>query len=126
MVRRLHLERPRHRRILHSPRRFEMWVILVLAVLLLVPAASVSAAPYTFTPIAVSNGTFDPFGFGTPALNNAGVVVFNATLNDGNFTDGIFRSSGGPITTIAIENGFARFGTPSINTSGQVGFEASL
>lgn len=97
-----------------------------LALILSGVGAHPSAAQYTFTRIARGGDTFDfdPFGFEAPVLNNTGLVAFNATLNDG--TRGIFRSDGGAVTPIAVENGFSRFGSPSINTSGEVAFEASL
>jgi hypothetical protein len=89
--------------------------------------ATSSLAQYTFRPIALSNGTFDPFGFDAPVLNNSGQVAFNATLADLDFTTGIFRSDGASLVPIALRGEtFSRFGSPTINDAGQVGFEASF
>lgn len=103
--------------------RFFSFLITAISTCL-APSPHAQAQTYVFQPIALSDSTFDPFGFGAPVLNNGGFVAFNGTFTDG--TTGIFRSNGSSLITIAVENGFSRFGDPTINNAGQVGFEASL
>lgn len=97
---------------------------LVLATVLAAAAGAAQAAvDYRFTPLALSGTDFDPFGFGAPVLNNAGLAAFGAVLADG--SNALLASSGTP-TTVADETLFRRFGNPTINGAGQIGFEASL
>ncbi len=70
---------------------------------------------------------FNFFGRSNP-INDEGTVAFLASVGfvDENFVEGIFTSSGGPITTIADTTGsFLRFdSSPAINNEGTVAFEA--
>lgn len=83
------------------------------------------------------NGLFS--GFFTPALNESGQVAFSAQLNVGASPTGVYRGSGGSLTTIARQGQPApalgggsngTFGTmagfSAINDSGQVLFNAGL
>jgi hypothetical protein len=109
-----------------AARRLGTW-LLVLLVLPALPLAAVRAEPpvqYTFRPIVRSGSTFDPFGFGSPVINNAGDVAFTATLADG--TNVVYLSHSGSRTLVASEDDFRRFGDVTINDAGQVGFEATL
>jgi hypothetical protein len=65
--------------------------------------------------------------FGTPAINDNGIVAFKGSQSD--VGNGIFIGSvsGNPITTIADSKGsFANFNSLSINNKGTVAFSASL
>jgi hypothetical protein len=82
-----------------------------------------------FTRIALSGPFFDPFGFGVPALNSAGLVAFDGARPDPDpfgfdpFS-AIFLFSGGAVTPI-IEGDFptiASLGDPSLNNVGEVAF----
>jgi hypothetical protein len=96
---------------------------LALAVLAAVAAAP-AHAQYAFTPVALSVDGFDPFAFGTPALNAGGAVAFTAGMDR---LTSVFRYDAGSLTTIAsTRSAFTRFGDVSINTAGQVGFEGSF
>ena len=83
-------------------------------------------ADYTFTPIADSAGPFSDFGsVSSPSLNGEGTVGFFAVLDNG--TSGVFKGSGGNITTIGINSdpfGFLRTVYPVINDAGMVAFLA--
>jgi hypothetical protein len=63
-----------------------------------------------------------------PQLNDEGVVVFNAFLDD--LGSAIVTGAGGPLTIVADTAGpfafFDTFGGPSINDGGEVAFGASL
>jgi hypothetical protein len=86
------------------------------------------AQTYTFTKIVdTANTSFDPFGFGAPAINDAGQVAFKATDVNTN-VQGIFRGSGGPLTPIADNAGSLNFigRLPSINNAGEVAFAATV
>ncbi len=86
------------------------------------------AQTYTFTRIVDSNTSdFDPFSFGLPALNDAGQVAFKAD-DEKTFVSGIFRGTGGPLTTIADNAGSLGFigNLPSINNGGDVSFAARV
>lgn len=100
----------------------------VLALAVCVAAAGVGrplAAQYTFAAVARSGDGFDPFGFGRPALNDAGSVAFTATNADG--VTFVLRYDGGVLTPIASTAAtYSRFGDVSINGAGQVGFEGSF
>ena len=88
----------------------------------------VRAQTYTFTKIVDTATTpFDPFGFGAPAINDAGQVAFKATDASTN-VQGIFRGSGGPLTPIADNSGSLNFigRLPSINNAGDVAFAATV
>ena len=77
------------------------------------------------TTIATQGSTYSAFGL-WPAINNSGLVVFNANRTAGN--PGIFTSDGiGPTTNIngTLTGNFTTdLGVPSINDSGQVAFVA--
>ncbi len=101
-------------------------ITTLLAVLCCASAAA--AQTYTFTRIVDSNTSdFDPFGFGSPAINDAGQVAFKAT-DENTFVQGIFRGTGGPLTTIADSSGPLNFigRLPSINNAGDVSFAATV
>lgn len=90
--------------------------------------AAVGAQVYQFDIVIDSErDAFDAFGFGCPAMNEAGEIAFPGVLST-TFQSGIFRSAGGAITTIALDNG--QFGSlsvsPSINNLGDVAFAAFL
>ena len=102
------------------------------AAIAVIVVATVSLAArgqtYTFTRIVDSANTdFDPFGFGSPAINDTGQVVFKATDANTN-VQGIFRGSGGPLTTIVDNAGSLGFvgNLPSINNSADVSFAATV
>lgn len=103
-------------------------VLTGIALFSMVALGSVSARAqtYTFTRIADSSTLFDPFGFTAPSLNNNGEVAFRGQSIGGE--SGIFRGSGGALTTIALDTtGFNFLGRfPSINDSGAVAFAATL
>ncbi|MBM3888560.1 MAG: PEP-CTERM sorting domain-containing protein [Verrucomicrobia bacterium] len=75
------------------------------------------AANYSFTRIADDTGSFASFGF-EPSINNSGAVAFSAMLDSG-VDYGIYRGSGGPVTTIATGGAYM---DPSINNAGTVAF----
>ena len=95
--------------------------------------AAVSGSPargqtYTFTRIVdTATTTFDPFGFGAPAINDAGQVAFKATDANTN-VQSILRGSGGALTPIADNTGSINFlgRLPSINNAGEVAFAATV
>ncbi|HEX5068110.1 MAG TPA: choice-of-anchor tandem repeat NxxGxxAF-containing protein [Myxococcota bacterium] len=75
-------------------------------------------------------GTF--FSFHRKDLNDAGELVFEATLSS-TFDNGLFRISDGQITVVAAEGMpvpdgsgevWGEFGTPTINTHGDIAFHA--
>ncbi len=92
-----------------------------------VNAAVAAANGYRFT-IVVDNDRdgFDAFGFGCPAMNEAGVIAFHG-IRAFSFASGIFRS-GPRLTAIALDEGqFGFIGVnPSINNRGDVSFAASV
>lgn len=97
----------------------------------LVPAIAAAQAvadpvPYTFIKIADSAGPLASFT-GYPDVNDAGVVVFRATLDAGGQI--IATGTGGALTTVIQSGGgpisfSALGGAPVINSSGAVGFWA--
>src|SRR5215216_6385564 len=109
--------------------------MLVALALLLGPAATARAAPFTFTNVADSvRDDFNPNSFTCASLNNRGDVAFRAgrTSPDGlNSFDGIYRANaGGTLTTIAEDPNRTKFGflgnNPSMNDVGEVSFAANL
>ena len=103
------------------PRTMRYWLAATLAVC----SAPALAADYTFEALAISGGTIDPFGFGTPVLNNAGIAAFGVGRVGGRHA--VVRAGIGGWTVIADDRvRFARFGGVSVNDAGQVGFEASF
>lgn len=59
------------------------------------------------------------------SLNDSDTVAFTGTLANG--VEGVFTSSGGPITTVADSTGpFRTFMEPSINAAGRVAFRARM
>ncbi|HVH17104.1 MAG TPA: choice-of-anchor tandem repeat NxxGxxAF-containing protein [Myxococcota bacterium] len=75
-------------------------------------------------------GTF--FSFARKDLNDAGELVFEATLSS-TFDNGLFRISNGQITVVAAEGMpvpdgsgelWGEFGTPTINSHGDIAFHA--
>jgi streptogramin lyase len=96
--------------------------LTLLAPLLSLPQ-NAGAVDYTFTKIADTSGEFDAFG-GEPAINNKGEVSFHGEFDAGG--EGIFKGSGGPITTIVNSNtfGFNFGGISSINDNGEVAFRS--
>ena len=103
-------------------------VLAAITVLVLPRAAGAGGTPYSFTKIVDSTTTtFDPFGFGSPSLNDAGQVAFKATDIDTNVS-GIYRGSGGPLTPIADNAGSLNFigNLPSIGNNGDVSFAATV
>lgn len=97
------------------------------------PAAQAQSTQYSFTRIADTAGPLSGFN-PRVALNNAGTIAFQATLDAGG--QAIFTSTGagGQLTTIAASiaatspNSPYRdlFGSPSINNNGTVAFAAQL
>jgi hypothetical protein len=73
--------------------------------------------------------------FEHPALNDAGQVVFGATLGGGSASAGLFLDSGSGPVALALDGdaapdsggaAFVDFLVPSLNTSGQVAFLSNL
>jgi len=88
-----------------------------------------SAVEYRYTTIADStNPQFSIFGFnGTPALNNAGTVVFGSALTGGG--QGIFAGNGRELTTVVDTSGHftaLSFEELSVNSAGTVAFRGDL
>jgi hypothetical protein len=108
-------------------RRLAVAAIAGGAVLAAASAAYAGAVNVTFADVADTAGQ-DFTGFSTfPTINNAGAVAFEASRTG--FGQGIFRSQGGALTTIASGVGgvFGNFGmSPAINSGGVVAFFASL
>ena len=103
-------------------------VIAIVALCIMLPAGAAGAQTYTFTRIVDSENTpFDPFEFGAPAINDSAQVAFKA-VDEKTFVSGIFRGSGGPLTTIADSAGPLNFigRLPSINNAGDVAFAATV
>jgi hypothetical protein len=125
------------------------------ALVVLATACCVRAAvPIHFDTIALSGaaGTALGFGpglgpgvdfsdFGSPSINNAGQVAFNAAFLDaqGKFNTGVFRAAAADPTELIARSGnsspgpnlgadvnFSIFGSPVINVAGDVGFSATL
>lgn len=110
--------------------RLRLTVQTAVISLLLSFAASgeAGATAFTFTKITDTQGRFS--NFASPSINNKGTVAFKAGLDEGG--EGIFTSSGGPITTITTTRNFATtsseplgFSEPSINNSDTVAFTAA-
>jgi hypothetical protein len=85
--------------------------------------------PYTFTPIAATDGRFLDFAPYVASLTDEGVVAFQATLAEGH--SGVFTGDGGAITDIATSlsadapaQAFASH--PDINRAGTVTVYATL
>jgi len=78
------------------------------------------------TPVVTDAGVGGFADFGSrPAINAAGVVAFEAELDNGN--SGIYKGSGGAATLIASDAGpFNAFGAPAINASGTVAFYSAF
>jgi hypothetical protein len=92
-----------------------------------------SADAFTLTKIADNSGILSRFPTAEPAINDSGVVAFDASLKAGG--EGIFIGNGGALTPIVDTSGiFSSFvnsdlGTRSvvdINNSGTVAFHANL
>jgi len=99
--------------------------IFTFAAVLGLSAAAPAEAAYTFQKIADTAGTFEALG--TPSINANGQVAFTASLDSG--AEGVFATSGGPLTTVASSSGqFNTFGLGdvSINAAGAVAFYAEL
>lgn len=73
--------------------------------------------------------------FGNPVLNNNGQTAFRVLLTFGSSTEGVYRSSDGTLTPIAIQGQsatgtgagtFASFSSPVLNASGQTAFVANI
>jgi hypothetical protein len=113
----------------HSRNRASV-LLFVLAIVCGADRCKLHAANYTFTSIA-DNSTAAPVGtlsaLSAPTISN-GVVAFKAQYAGGTL-DGIFKGSGGPVTTIVKEGDAAPQGVftslenPSIS-GGQVAFVA--
>ena len=80
------------------------------------------------TPVADLSGPF--LNFGSPSLNGAGTVVFEAGLDSPPQSRGIFvgRTTGGPTATLVEDSGPFGFtsGDPDINEAGTVAFHATM
>jgi hypothetical protein len=77
--------------------------------------------PYTFVEIVNADGVFDSFFGGGPAINDAGIVTWQAVLDSGAL--GIYK--GNPLSPIATTGSeFSSLGFSSINDRGQVAFYA--
>jgi hypothetical protein len=104
---------------------FQSWprsALLAIASLLL--GLSAQAADYKFTNIADTSGPFIVFEYRV-SLNNAGTVVFPATLDTG--LRGVFTGNGGPTTTSVDSGGpFSNFLGATINDSGAIAFNGWL
>lgn len=105
----------------------------ISALVLSIPAAwiaSVHGQDYSFINIADSNGPLSGFAVGPnypgPAINNAGVVAFTATLDAGG--RGIYAGNGGSLATIALTGGeFITFAhQPRLNDNGHVVYQAEI
>ena len=95
---------------------------IVLAAALALSVSNAAAAPFRFSNLYDSSGSFNGFGF--PSLNNSGTVAFGAGLDTG--SSGIFTGRGGPTTTIVDSSApFDHFGGYSLNNNGTVAFQAS-
>lgn len=91
-----------------------------LSALLIAGATLLSArgaqAQYSFTTIVEDNGGSFSFSGAPASLNDAGQVIFTGAF-DG--VEGVFVSTGGPVTTIADENGpLSFFGFATITGTG--------
>ncbi len=101
------------------------WLAPLAAALLLGAASAASAQTYTFVSIADNTGPF--VDFQVPSINNAGTVVFNAFLADGEQ-----RIVTGPdpvadvIATTAGPYDIFEFALPVINDAGTALFLATL
>ena len=78
-------------------------------------------------------GTFSSLG--NPVLNDAGQTAFRAAITGGTSTSGIYRSSGGALTAIALQGQsatgagagtFSDFSHLEMNNAGQTAFEANI
>ena len=81
---------------------------------------------YTFTKIAdTRDSSFRYIGFDGPAINNEGIVAFEASL-DAMGNNGIFIGSGGAITTVVGKSSSfgPQFGNPAINNATTIAFVA--
>ena len=83
------------------------------------------------TTIAVIRDPSTNFFFvGSPQINNAGTVAFNASLNAQGTSRAVYTGNGGPLTQIATSNpplsSFFFAPLPSINNDGLVAFNSSL
>lgn len=81
---------------------------------------------YTFTKIAdTRDSSFRYIGFDGPAINNEGIVAFEASL-DAMGNNGIFIGSGGAITTVVGKSSSfgPQLGNPTINNAATVAFVA--
>ena len=78
---------------------------------------------------APNGGNFNIIRYGVQPINDKGDIVFTSTVIDGSSFQGIFKSSGGKISSV-ISSGekndkgitFSQFGPPSINNKGDVVF----
>jgi len=75
----------------------------------------------TLTTIASTIGPFFTDLYGSPDINDHGIVAFSAMLDGG--LQGIFTGDGSTVTTIA-DTFWAIDSNPSINNSGMVAFKA--
>ncbi|HEX5684796.1 MAG TPA: choice-of-anchor tandem repeat NxxGxxAF-containing protein [Ideonella sp.] len=85
--------------------------------------------PYTWTRIATNDGRFNDFAPYVAAINDDGVVAFQATLSDGH--SGVFTSDGTFITEVAVTASTAcparLFSShPDINQAGKLAVYATL
>jgi hypothetical protein len=109
-----------------QPRRISC---AALALALCLSATARGQTTYTFTRIADNTGSLT--GLGTPSINNAGTVAFQAVeapTPQNNGPEGVFTGSGGPVTTVAdsLTGPFGFFSPEvSINDEGEVAFGAT-
>jgi hypothetical protein len=85
--------------------------------------------PYRLTPIATNDDRFVDFAPYVPAINDAGIVAFQATLPDGQ--SGLFTSDGAAIAEVAVTASAAcpvrQFAShPDINLAGSLAVYATL
>jgi len=85
--------------------------------------------PYALVPVATNDGRFVDFAPYVAAINDDGIVAFQATLGDGH--SGVFTSDGRTITDVAVTTSAAcpvqRFSShPDINRAGRLTVYATL
>src|SRR5687768_4151002 len=113
--------------------------VLALSIII-VSLVSMPAMSLQLTPVAVSGQTAPRTGgatlsgFGQVSMNSHGDIAFNAGLNGGSSTGGVFLFSNGNIFPVVLigqpatgTNGtFSGFSSPIVNNSGEIAFWAGI